>query len=301
MKLFTRLRAHPVVRYLGLCLSIVIALLAASVVASLTIDLGPLVRQRAERAGSDYIERPIHIGALGIRLLTGKVVVENLTIDGLHRGDRPFFTARRLDVGLDWLPLVQRKPDVVISSVEMTDWQMLVAKWENAHNFPRFTRDDTQPRGPRPFTVTLRWLHALRGQFTFEDHETPWGVICRNLDITIGNLPQYHGTATFTGGTVTIQDFVPMWANMKAQFTIDGPRIHLPRIDLDTDGATTVASGDVDMGHWPNQSYHVQSRVKFPRMRELFFKDESWTLSGDGNFTGVFRLLKNGRDTDRDL
>ncbi|MFI5179436.1 MAG: translocation/assembly module TamB domain-containing protein, partial [Vicinamibacterales bacterium] len=47
--------------------------------------------------------------------------------------------------------------------------------------------------------------------------------------------------------------------------------------------------------------YHVQSRVKFPRMRELFFKDESWTLSGDGNFTGVFRLLKNGRDTDRDL
>ena len=32
-----------------------------------------------------------------------------------------------------------------------------------------------------------------------------------------------------------------MWANMKAQFVIDGPRIHLDRIDLETDGATTVA------------------------------------------------------------
>ena len=29
-----------------------------------------------------------------------------------------------------------------------------------------------------------------------------------------------------------------MWANMKAQFVIDGPRIHLDRIDMDTDGAT---------------------------------------------------------------
>ena len=67
-----------------------------------------------------------------------------------------------------------------------------------------------------------------------------------------------------------------MWANMKAQFVIDGSRIHLDRIDMETDGATTVASGDVDMAHWPNQGYQVKSRVNFPRMRELFFKDETW-------------------------
>ena len=45
-----------------------------------------------------------------------------------------------------------------------------------------------------------------------------------------------------------------MWANMKAQFVLDGPRIHLDRIDLDTDGATTVARGDVDIAHWPEQT-----------------------------------------------
>ena len=52
-----------------------------------------------------------------------------------------------------------------------------------------------------------------------------------------------------------------MWANMKAQFVIDGSRIHLDRIDMDTDGATTVASGDVDMAHWPKQELPGASRA----------------------------------------
>jgi len=183
----------------------------------------------------------------------------------------------------------------------MSDWQMLVEKWENGHNFPRFNHDDGKPPGPRRVTTTLKYLRASRGQFAFEDHETPWGVVCRNLDINMGNLPKYHGTASFTGGTVSIQDFVPMYANMKAQFVLDGSRIHLERIEMDTDGATTVATGDVDMGHWPNQGYQVKSRVNFPRMRELFFKDEPWRISGAGDFTGSFRLFKQGNDTNREL
>ena len=301
MNFFKRLRGHPVLRYTSLCLTVVVALLAGSIVASVTVDLGPAVRARAEDAGSTYIERPLHIGALKIRLLTGKVLVENLTIDGLHQGDRPFFTAKQIAVALDWVPAFSLKPDIAISSVEMSDWQMLVEKWENAHNFPRFSHDDGKPPGPTRVTTTLKHLRAFRGQFTFEDHETPWSVMCPNLDINIGNLPKYHGTATFTGGTVTIQDFVPMWANMKAQFVIDGSWIHLDRIDMDTDGATTVATGDVDMAHWPNQGYQVKSRVNFPRMRELFFKDEPWRISGAGDFTGSFRLFKTGDDTQRDL
>ena len=301
MNVFKRLRAHPVLRYVSFCLTVVVALLAAAIVASITIDLGPALRARAEDAGSKYIERPLHIGSLRIHLLSGRVRVENLSIDGLHPGDRPFFTAKQIAVALDWAPAFSVKPDIVIRSVEMTDWQMLVEKWDGAHNFPRFNHDDGKPPGPRRVTTTLQYLRAHRGQFTFEDHETPWGVVCRNLDITIGNLPNYHGSATFTGGTVTIQDFVPMWANMKANFTIDGSRIHLDRIDMETDGATTVATGEVDMGHWPNQGYQVKSRVNFPRMRELFFKDEPWRISGAGDFTGSFRLFKTGEDTNRDL
>jgi len=296
-----RLRAHPILRYVSLCLTVLVALLAAAIVVSITVDLGPAVRAKAEEAGSKYIERPLRIGALRIHLLSGKVLVENLRIDGLHPGDRPFFTAGQIAVALDWRPAFSLRPDITIGSVEMTDWQMLVEKWDGAHNFPRFNHDDGKPPGPKRMTTTLKSLHAFRGQFAFEDHETPWSVICPNLDITIGNLPKYHGTATFNAGTVAIQEFVPMWANMKAQFVIDGSRIHLDRIDMNTDGAATVASGDVDMAHWPNQGYQVRSRVDFPRMRELFFRDEPWRLSGSGDFTGTFRLFKTGDETNRDL
>ena len=296
--LMKRFRQHKVLRYAGYACAMIIALLAAAVVVSLTIDLGPSVRGLAERRGSEYLERPIHIGSLSIHVLTGRVIVENLAIDGVHQGDRPFFTAKRIAVALDWLPALARKPDITISGVEMTDWQMLVEKWENAHNFPRFTRDDNRPKKARGFTVTMRWLRAYRGQFAFEDHESPWSIVCPNLDITMGNVPQYRGTATFHGGTVTIQDYVPMWASMKAQFVLDGARVHLERVDLESDGAKSVARGDVDLANWPNQIYQVESRVNFPRMRQIFWKNESWRLAGDGEFNGSFALFKGGR---RDL
>ncbi|HZP46969.1 MAG TPA: translocation/assembly module TamB domain-containing protein [Vicinamibacterales bacterium] len=298
MKLLLYLRQHPAVRYAGWTAAILVALLAAAIVATLTIDLGPRVRELAERRGSEYLERSLTIGSLGIHLLTGRVIVTDLSIGGLRPADRPFFTAKRIAVSLDWLPLLAKRPDIAISGVDMSDWQMLVEKWEDAHNFPKFTRDDNQPRGPRRFTVTLRHLHAYRGQFAFEDHEAPWSIVCPNLDITIGNLPDYHGTAAFTGGLVRIQDDLPMWANMQAQFTLDGPRVHLQRIDLQSDGATTVARGDVDLSNWPNQKYEVRSRVDFPRMREIFFGTEDWRLGGAGDFTGSFALMKGGR---RDL
>ena len=32
------------------------------------------------------------------------------------------------------------------------------------------------PDGPKRFTTTLQYLRASRGQFTYEDHETPWSV-----------------------------------------------------------------------------------------------------------------------------
>ena len=124
------------------CLMLVAAILAAAIVASLTVDLGPAARGAAETQGSKYLERPMRIGRLSIHLLTGKYVVEDLTIDGLRPGDRPFFTAKRIAVALDWATAMRRQPEFLITSVEMTDWQMLVEKWESGHNFPRFTRDD---------------------------------------------------------------------------------------------------------------------------------------------------------------
>lgn len=295
MKLLRRIRGHKAVRYATLALTILAAIVAVTLVVSVSVDLGPIAKPYAEKYGSRYINRALHLGSLEIRLYSGTVTIRDLVIDGVHPGDRPFFSAKRLALRLDWAPALAWRPDFTISAVELTDWAMLVEKWPNLHNFPRFTRTDTSA-GPRRFTVTMRSFRGERGQFAYEDHEAPWSILCRNIAIDIANKPHYHGTATFTDGSVAIQDYLPMWARMKAQFVLDGPRIQLHQIDLDTDGASTLAQGVVDVSRWPEQRYDVQSHVRFQRMREIFFANEPWPLAGDGDFTGTFHLFKDGRD-----
>ena len=94
-----------------------------------------------------------------------------------------------------------------------------------------------------------------------------------------------------------IQNDLPMWVNFKTQFYARRPDASTSiRSISTTDGAETVASGDVDFAHWPEQLYHVKSVVHFQRMREIFWKDEKWALTGDGDFNGTFRLYKGGHD-----
>jgi hypothetical protein len=294
-RVITRIRRHGAYRFGSRTARIAAAILAVTVVATLTVDLGPAVRGWAERQGSKQLKRPIHIGALHFRLLTGGFVVSDFSIEGLRPADRPFFSARRLDVTLNWTTLVRK--EVTIETVALSDWRMVVEKWPDRSNFPKLGGDESnEPDRPKRFTTTLRLVRATKGEFIYDDHEKPWSVIARNLEIAVTGVPSYHGEATFNGGTVTIQDYVPMWANMHARFTIEKSRVKLQRIDLETDGASSVCTGVVDLKHWPEQTYQVKSRVHFPRMREIFFAHETWRVSGDANFNGTFHLFKGGHD-----
>jgi hypothetical protein len=292
-----RLLGHRVFRYVGLTMAVSAAILAVAVVSTLTIDLGPRLKGLAEREGSRRISRDVRIGRLGLHVARGRVVIEDLSIDGRRPGDKPFFTAGRLSLSLDWSTALRRRPEFNVTSVELTDWHMLVEQWPDGHSFPRLIRRDaSQPAGPRRFTTTVQYLRAWRGQFTFVDHGAPWGIVAPNIDLFIVNEPNYHGEAVFSGGTISIEDYVPMWANMKARFTIDGSRLQLDRVEIDTDGAVTVARGEVNLNRWPDQTHTVQSRVNFQRMRELFFARQDWQLSGEGDFKGTFRLFRGGHD-----
>ena len=291
-KRFERIRTHFAFRFTRLGVVVLATTLAVAIVATLTIDLGPGLRGLAEREGSKRIGRPMRIGRLGVRLLSGKFVIEKFAIDGLSPADRPFLTAGRIDVSLTWDAMFRR--EVLFDSVVMSDWHMVLEQWPGGrHNFPKFTSGTSG--GKRRFVTTMQHVRTRNGQVTFEDHGTPWSAVARNLDITVTNVAGYRGEATFHGGTIKIQNYLPMTASMNAVFRVDKGIVHFDRMSLTTDGAESIITGDADMTRWPEQTYRVKSVVDFKRMRELFFAKDTYTLSGEGRFNGVFHLYKGGR------
>jgi hypothetical protein len=289
-------------------------ILAAAVVTSLSIDLGPALRAQAETAASRYMGRPMHIGRLSIHLWRGQFVLEDLVIEGLTPDARPFLLADRIAVSMPWSTLVNRR--VVFDAIEMRGWRMFVETYAEGacpvvlqmpvcHNFPRFTRNT--PRGPSAWTTTLQYVRAYRGEFTYQDHGTPWSVVTRNLDVTVSRpTSEYRGQARFTNGTVAIQNYVPMDAQMRTTFRIVDGKIVLDRIDLRTDATESRLTGEVDLSRWPEQTYQIQSTtVDLPRVREIFWANETFALSGESSFTGTFHLFRevvNGRSrTGREL
>lgn len=283
--------------YRGVRLVIVILAIAVAVflVSVVTVDLGPSLKAIAEREGSKFIDRPMHIGRLGVHIARGKFVIEDLRIEGLSPEARPWLVARRIDVSLTWDALWHR--EVLLDTIEMRDWTMVVESFEGGvHNWPRVTGPPRPPRtGPRPVVTTLKHVEATRGRFEFEDHAARWGVVAPNLEVVVDKLADYSGRARFHGGVVDFHDFEPMAAAMTTSFVVRDGKIVVGDTELVTDGAVSRLTGVVDAGNWPEMQYEVHSTVQFPRMREIFFAGETFALHGEGDFTGTFRLFKGGR------
>lgn len=290
-------RRPRVRRILVRAVAVLVAVAAGIIVSILTVDLGPNLRALAEREGSKLIRRPIHIGRLSAHLIPGVFVVEDLVIEGLSPQDRPFLTAKTITVRLPWWTTVTRK--LTIESIDMTDWHMLVETFpNNRHNFPKFTRD-RQNRGPSRFTTTLKSVTTSRGQFTYDDHTTPWTTVARSLNVSLYRsfaTNDYRGRASFANGTIKIQSYEPFRADMQSRFRLDGSKIRFDRIDLISDGARSVMDGVVDTARWPEQSYNVQSQIDFPTQKNIFFHRDRFEVSGQGDFRGTFRMFSGGRE-----
>jgi hypothetical protein len=114
-------------RLLRRALKVLAALLAAIVVLPFSIDLGPSLRKRAETAGSNWLDRPMHMGRLSILLGRGAFQVDDLVIEGLKPGDRPFLKAKRVWVYLPWWTAFSR--ELIVDTVVMSDWDMVVEQF----------------------------------------------------------------------------------------------------------------------------------------------------------------------------
>jgi translocation-and-assembly-module (TAM) inner membrane subunit TamB-like protein len=278
-------------------LAVAVAIVAGAIVTFFSIDVGPYLKDVAEREGSKYLERPMHIGRLSAKLTPGEFLVEDLVIEGREPRDRPFMKAKQITVKLPWWSIFTR--ELVIESVVLSDWEMVVESWPGGrHNFPKVT-PKTKRQGPSRFTTTLKWVHATRGQFTYDDHGTPWSTVARGLEVQlVRSRPtnDYRGRAWFTNGTVRIMAYQPFRVDMQSRFTMNGGKVHFDRMDLVSDGARSVVTGDVDLPRWPEQLYQVRSRIDFPTQKDIYFHGQRFDVSGSGDFTGTFHLFKGGRE-----
>lgn len=270
--------------------------LAVILVSTITIDLGPALKSEAERRGGAWLERKMTIGKLGVHLGRGRFVLEDVRIDGLTADDRPWLVANRIEVSLTWAALLHR--EVLLDTIDMTDWRMTIETFPNGkHTWPRATGPPRPPNNnPNRIVTTTQFLQMRRGEVVFEDHGVPWGAVARNLDVTISKLVEYRGQVRFTGGTINIQKYEPMAADLSGNFKIVGPRVVFDKLEIASDGARSSATGVIDISRWPEQIYDVKSRIQFARMREIFFARDTFSLSGEGDFTGTYHLFKGGRE-----
>ena len=279
-------------------LALVTAVCAALFVTFFTVDLGPFVKARAEREATKWLDRPMHIGRVVAKMTPGRFEFHDLVIEGLAPGDRPFLRAKKITVQLPWWTAFRRH--LVIESVEMSDWEMVVETLPGGkHNFPRVKGPPRAPSTePKKFFTTLRSVVASRGHFYYYDRSTPWTIDAPNMRITLvrrDDRGDYGGTASFDKGTIWVQTYEPFDASMNGQFSMNPPNLHWDRIDLTTEGAESVLTGDLQLNNWPEQVYQIKSKLDVATQKRIFFNREPWEATGEGEFAGTFHYPKVGK------
>ncbi len=115
----------------------------------------------------------------------------------------------------------------------------------------------------------------------------------RNLDVTVARPGcEYRGTGELLERPGLDAELRAVPRRHEVVFRIDGRRVVMDKIEIVTDGARSSVHGDINLQHWPEQSFRVESTYDLRRMRELFFANEDFELSGNGRFEGYFHLFK---------
>ncbi len=286
------------VRRVWLVVAVTIAVAMVSIV---TIDLGPVLRRRAEAEASAFIARPVHIGRLSLNLGLGRLVLDDVLVEGITKRHDPWLVAKRLEVSLTWGALLHR--EVLIDSAEISDWRLIVESYPNAvHNWPRLNGPPRPPRTtPRLLITTIQQLRATRGHLIVRDFGSNWGLDAPNLEISTAKGVDYRGTMAWSGGTLQIQQYEPMWAHFASSFTVKDGQVVMERMVLHADGAQLQATGVIDPATFPNATYTVTSRHQLPRTRAIFYAHDAFALHGEGDFAGTVRMYKGGYEVKGDF
>ena len=254
-----------------------------------TVDLGPALRERAEREGSKFIQRPMHIGRLSAKLTPGVFVVEDLVIEGLSRRIVRSCAQedRRLGAVVDSF---SRK--LIIESIAMTDWDMVVEILRRTAATTSRSSRASRRAGTEPFHHDAqRSRCAPRGQFTYEDHGTPWSTVARNLTVQVYRSRSQRlrrHAPSFSNGTVRSRPTSRSGPTCESRFKIDGGKVHFDHMDLIGDGSRSTVTGDVDLAPLARADLPGPLEDRFPDPEGDLLPQPEVHGVGQGDFTGTF-------------
>ena len=274
------------------------ATVAGLLVTFFTVDVGPVLKAQAENQATKYLERPMHIGRVVARLRPGEFEFHDVVIEGLTPDAVPFLKAKKITVSLPWWTAFNRR--LIVESIDMSEWEVVLESFPGGrHNLPKLMPRSSGEKKKRDFSTTLRWVAASRGHIRYIDHSTPWSLDAPNAHVTYFRRDaraDYGGTLTFDDGTIRIMTYEPFKAAMKSRFSMNGPLMHFDRIDLLSEGANSVLEGDIQFNKWPEQTYQIKSKLDIAKQKEIFFKRDRFTATGQADFDGTFHYFKGGRE-----
>ncbi len=186
----------------------------------------------------------------------------------------------------------------------MSDWTLIVESYPGAlHNWPRLNGPPRPPRTtPRLMRTTLQNVRATRGHLIVRDFGSSWGLDAPNLEVVAAKGADYRGTLKWTGGTLLIQQYEPMWAHFNAAFRVaDGKVVHGAHV--------TRRRRRAGRRHRRHQSGRVPrtpptrstSHHELPRTRAVFYAEDHFQLHGQGDFAGTVRMYKGGYEVKGDF
>ena len=279
-------------------LALVTATVAGLLVTFFTVDVGPVLKAQAENQATKYLERPMHIGRVVARLRPGEFEFHDVVIEGLTPDATPFLKAKKITVALPWWTAFNRR--LIVESIDMSEWEVVLESFPGGrHNLPKLMPRSSGEKKKRDFSTTLRRVVASRGHIRYIDHSTPWSLDAPNAHVTYFRRDaraDYGGTLTFDDGTIRIMTYEPFKAAMKSRFSMNGPLMHFDRIDLLSEGANSVLEGDIQFNKWPEQTYQIKSKLDIAKQKEIFFKRDRFTATGQADFDGTFHYFKGGRE-----
>lgn len=286
------------VRRVWLVAAVVIAVGLVSIV---TIDVGPVIRRRAEIEASAFIDRPVRIGRLGLNLGRGRLVLDDVWVQGITADTPPWLVAGHIELSLTWKALLGR--ELLFDAIALDDWTLVVESYANGlHNWPRLTGPPRPPRtGPRLVTTTVQHVQATRGHLVVRDFGSSWGIDAPNLEVVAAKGATYQGTLNFSGASLLIQQYEPMWANFSTAFDVRDGLVYMTKMALDVDGAQIRGEGTVEPARFPESTFRITSRHQLPRARAIFYAKDTFSLHGEGEFTGTVHKFVGGFEVKGDV